>query len=62
MNIQLLREKLEHAKINKKLSSEDGFAYAKLLAEWFEAKGKPEIKKEKVVGLREIYKRVLYKK
>ena len=38
------------------------FAYAKLLAEWFEAKGKPEIKKEKVVGLREIYKRVLYKK
>lgn len=62
MNIQLLREKLEHAKINNKLNREDGFAYAKLLAEWFEAKGKPEIKKEKVVGLREIYKRVLYKK
>ena len=62
MNIQLLREKLEHAKINNKLSREDGFAYAKFLAEWFEAKGKPEIKKEKIAGLREIYKRALYKK
>ena len=47
MNITTLREALEHAKINNKLSHEDGFAYAKLMAEFYEAKGKPEIKKEK---------------
>ena len=62
MNIQLLRETLEHAKINNKLSHEDGFAYAKLMAEFYEAKGKPEIKKQKIAGMREIYKRALYKK
>ena len=62
MHIQLLREALEHATINNKLSSEDGFAYAKLLAEFYEAKGKPEIKNQKREGLRKIYKRVLYKK
>ena len=46
MNITTLREALEHAKINNKLSHEDGFAYAKLMAEFYEAKGKPEIKKD----------------
>ena len=30
--------------------------------EWMGAKGNANIKTEKVVGLREIYKRVLYKK
>jgi len=53
---------LEDAKNKKKLSSEDGFKYTKLLVEWMTAKGKPAIKKEQMVGLREIYKRVLYKK
>ena len=61
MNITTLREALEHAKINNKLSHEDGFAYAKLMAEFYEAKGKPEIKKETIAGLRNIYKRALYK-
>jgi hypothetical protein len=33
-----------------------------MFAEWKSAKGNAKLKKEKVTGLREIYKRVLYKK
>ena len=62
IGIQLLRELLEDAKNKNKLSSEDSFAYTKLLIEWLAAKGQPEIKKENMSGLRAIYKRALYKK
>ena len=62
MGIQTLREVLEDAKNNQKLSANDSFAYTKLLVEWMAAKGDAEIKKAKLVGVREIYKRVLYKK
>ena len=34
MNIQLLREKLEHAKINNKLSSDDASAYTAMYNTW----------------------------
>ena len=59
MGIQTLREVLEDAKNKQKLSANDSFAYTKLLVEWMTAKGNAEIKKENMVGLREIYKRVL---
>ena len=62
IGIQLLRELLEDAKNKNKLSSEDSFAYTKLLIEWLAAKGQPEIKKENMSGLRAIHKRALNKK
>ena len=62
IGIQRLRELLEDAKNKQKLSTEDASAYTALYNEWRTAKGNPVLKKEKVVGLREIYKRVLYKK
>ena len=52
---------MEHAK-NKKLSStEDAEAYTAMFAEWKSDKGNAKLKKEKAKGVREIYKRVLYK-
>ena len=61
IGIQRLRELLEDAKNKQKLSSEDALAYTTMFDEWKSAKGNVKLKKEKVVGLREIYKRVLYK-
>ena len=64
MNIQLLREKLEHAKINNKLSSDDASAYTAMYNTWLASKGKEneKVRKEQLAGMRKIYKRVLYKK
>ena len=44
------------------MSTQDAEAYTALFDDWRSAKGNAKLKKEKVVGLREIYKRVLYKK
>ena len=62
IGIQRLRELLEDAKNKEKLSTQDAEAYTALFDDWRSAKGNAKVKKEKVVGLREIYKRVLYKK
>ena len=64
MNIQLLREKLEHAKNNNKLSSDDASAYTAMYNTWKDAKGKvnEKVRKEQIAGMSKIYKRVLYKK
>ena len=40
----------------------DTSAYMKMYDDWKGAKGDKAIKAEKIKGLREIYKRVLYKK
>ena len=60
IGIQLLRELLEDAKNKQKLSTDDASAYTALYNEWRTAKGKPELKKAKLVSLRKIYERVLY--
>ena len=62
IGIQRLFELLEDAKNKQKLSTEDASNYTALYKEWRAAKGNPELKKEKLAGLRKIYKRVLYKK
>ena len=62
IGIQRLRELLEDAKNKQKLSTEDASKYTALYNEWRTAKGDKKIKKEKVVGLRDIYRRVLYNK
>ena len=60
IGIQLLYELLEDAKNKQKLSTEDASKYTALYTEY--RKGNAEIKKVKKAGMREIYKRVLYKK
>ena len=62
IGIQLLRELLEDAINKKKLSTEDASKYTALYKEWRAAKGNPELKKEKLAGLRKIYKTRIYKK
>ena len=62
IGIQRLRELLEDAKNKQKLSTDDASAYTTLYNEWRAAKGDAKLKKKKVVGLQEIYERVLYKK
>ena len=65
MGIQTLREVLEDATNKGTLNANDTFAYTKFLVEWMTAKGSAELKKqikEEKQSLREIYKRVLYKK
>ena len=62
IGIQRLRELLEDAKNKQKLSTDDASTYTTLFNEYYGAKGDAEIKKVKKAGLREIYKRVLYKK
>ena len=59
IGIQRLYELLEDAKNKQKLSTEDALAYTAMFNEWRSAKGNAKLKKEPVVGLREIYKRVL---
>ena len=61
IGIQRLFELLEDAKNKQKLSTEDASAYTTLFKEFRAAKGDAKIKKVKKAGLREIYKRVLYK-
>ena len=62
IGIQAVREELEQAKLAGKLNTQDTSAYMTLYDEWKEAKGNQKVKKEKLNALREIYKRVVYKK
>ena len=62
IGIQLLYELLEDAINKQKLSTEDASKYTALYMEWRAAKGNPELKKEKLAGLRKIYKTRIYKK
>ena len=62
IGIQKVREELEQAKIAGKLDTQDTSAYMILYDEWKNAKGNQKVKKEKLNALREIYKRVIYKK
>ena len=60
IGIQLVRELLEDAINKQKLSPEDASEYTALYKEWRDAKRQPDVKKEKLAGMRKIYKRVLY--
>ena len=62
IGIQKLREELENAKNKNKLTAQDTSDYMKMYDDWKGAKGDKAKKDEKLKGLREIYKRVLYKK
>merc|ERR1712078_525264 len=62
IGIQKVREELEQAKLAGKLNTQDTSAYMILYDEWKAAKGNQKVKKEKLNALREIYKRVVYKK
>jgi hypothetical protein len=62
IGIQKIREELENAKHKDKLSVQDTSAYMKLYDDWKGAKGDKAMKDDKLKGLRDIYKRVLYKK
>ena len=44
------------------LSTDDASAYTEMFNVWKGAKGDAKLKKQMIVGMREIYKRVLYKK
>ena len=62
MTIQPLRELLEDAKNKQMLSTDDASAYTQMFNVWKGAKGDAKLKKQMIEGMREIYKRVLYKK
>ena len=62
IGIQKVREEVEQAKLAGKLNTQDTSAYMILYDEWKAAKGNQKVKKEKLNALREIYKRVVYKK
>ena len=62
IGIQKLREELENAKNKNKLTAQDTSDYMKMYDDWKGAKGDKAKKDEKLKGLRDIYKRVLYKK
>ena len=62
IGIQKVREELEQAKLAGKLNTQDTSAFMILYDEWKEAKGNQKVKKQKLNALREIYKRVVYKK
>ena len=62
IGIQKVKEELEQAKLAGKLNTQDTSAYMILYDEWKEAKGNQKVKKQKLNALREIYKRVVYKK
>ena len=62
MTIQPLRELLEDAKNKQMLSTDDASAYTEMFNVWKGAKGDAKLKKQMIEGMREIYKRVLYKK
>ena len=62
IGIQKLREELENAKNKNKLTAQDTSDYMKMYDDWKGAKGDKAMKDAKLKGLRDIYKRVLYKK
>jgi len=62
IGIQKLREESVNARNKGNLSNEDWSEYLKLYDDFLAAKGKPQIKKEKLQGLRALYKKSIYKK
>jgi len=62
IGIQRLREELEHAKLQGKLNTQDTSSYMQLYDAWVAAKSNKKLRDEKLKALREIYKRVVYKK
>ena len=62
IGIQKLREELENAKNKSKLTAQDTSDYMKMYDNWLGAKGDKAMKDTSLKGLRDIYKRVLYKK
>ena len=62
IGIQKLREELENAKNKSKLTAQDTSDYMKMYDNWKGAKGDKAMKDTSLKGLRDIYKRVLYKK
>jgi hypothetical protein len=62
IGIRKLREEFENAKNKNELSVQDTSAYMKMYDDWKGAKGDKAMKDEKLKGLRDMYKRVLYKK
>ena len=62
IGIQKLREELESAKNKKMLSVADTSAYMQMYDNWKGAKGDKPKKDEMLKGLRDIYKRTIYKK
>ena len=62
IGIQKLREELVNAKNKGNLSNEDWSEYLKLYDDFVAAKGKPQIKKEKLQGLKALYKKSVYRK
>ena len=62
IGIQKVREELVNARNKNNLSDADWSEYLKLYDDFVEAKGKPQIKKEKLKGLRALYKKSVYKK
>ena len=62
IGIQKLREELENAKNKGKLNVSDTSTYMKHYDDWKGAKNDKAKKDEHLKGLRELYKRLLYKK
>ena len=62
IGIQKLREEFLNARNKGNLSDEDYSEYLKLYDDWVAGKGKQQIKKEKLKGLKALYKKSIYKK
>ena len=62
IGIQKLREELENAKNKNKLTAQDTSDYMKMYDDWKGAKGEKAMKDASLKGLKNIYRRMLYKK
>ena len=62
IGIQKVREELLNARNKGKLSNDDYSEYLKLYDSWVSAKGNKTAKKEKLEGLRALYKKSIYRK
>ena len=62
IGIQKVREEFLEARNRGKLSNEDYSEYLKLYDSWTSAKGNKQAKKEKLEGLRALYKKSIYRK
>ena len=62
IGIQKVSEELKNARNKRNLSDEDWSEYLKLYDDWVAAKGQPQIKKEKLKGLKALYKKSIYRK
>ena len=62
IGIQKVREEFLEARNKGKLSNEDYSEYLKLYDSWTSLKGNKQAKKEKLEGLRALYKKSIYRK